>query len=199
MKSNENLINLELTEGEEILYNTSAKMNTPGKILFFLFLGLGFILGFMLAQFLPDFLIQIYVIFLCAIIWGAIGIYIMDRFKKEKQAFYYITTKRVIITYGHGFLPFRVKHKIINYSDIAHFHDFSDSIDLITIGPEGELHYDGTEAEYLDQTPSIAKKIQLYLEGKEGKKDKIEIIKHLMTYIPAKKHPKLKYAYLNAK
>ncbi len=198
MTSNKSYENLELLAGEEVLYETSAKIKNYGKMVFFLLLGVGSVFGIGIGSFLPNVPNIIFIIIPFPIICGALGILIWDGFNKEEESCYYITTKRIIKIYGHGFLPYKFKHKKLFFNDIAHFHDCEDLIEIITRGSNGELHYNGEEVEYIEQTPKIAKKIQLFFENKEDSKKQTEIIELLRKLIPAKKHPNLEYAYMNS-
>ncbi len=204
MKNN----NFILFDGEEILIQTNQMLESlrelsykilliigvPAMVMCFGFGGFILINGFLNMDFINIFF-GVTLNFSALIILMFVFNFTYYLFSKGEKESYYITTSRIIKINKRLFSRTQ-RLKEISHDEIAYIIYWHDSIEIVTKGANGELHYHGNETDY-KKKPRKIKSLDLLLEGIEADKIKEKIRDTLSKTIPMVRHPNLKYLFLS--
>lgn len=198
----EEIKNLDLGEGEEVLYHTKPihdnklikKLQIGG--VFFTLIGVGIFIWNLPAYFTV--LLYVLLQFSLNSILLIVGVTLLYMAFDIQRTNFYITSRNVIKLLKRGGIKRKPKIFMISLDNIAHIHIYFSELEIIPKGINGEVYYDGTEMDHLPN-PKKTKTIRIGLDGDEGDRVKEELKELLIELVPMSVHPKIKYVFLTTR
>jgi len=186
--------NLDLREGEKIVFHSQKMGIFPIWRVFFPVIWLGMflylLLGLIVTYAIKDFFF-FYIILLVLIMLSILLTLLFDLVLSNSNASLYITSRRVVFVHSKGFLRFKRKNKEISLQNISYIQIWSELFEFAKRRIDGKDKYVGSEEKYLYWTFKRYYSISFNLKDAPNSEITQKILNALSESISFVKHPNL--------
>jgi hypothetical protein len=195
--------NLDLQNDEHIIVKTkiisqiNSKRMTLGLFSIFLLVGIVFLVYFLILVTNTYFFLSSFFYLPFSFIFLTAGILLLKVYLESKNTEYYLTSRRIVEFTQKGLLFRKQKIKEFNFSSISYLVYYINSLEIASTDIKGGFHYNGSEINLLDKKAKRDHRINIELNGENGKKIKEKITNYLIQTVPLIEHPNIEYLYIN--